>query len=274
MGKNSIISSKKVRQKYLSSRSINGWFSQEAATLISCIDAYQKDRDIRGDIFEIGVHHGKSSVFMAGLLRPDEQLSVCDIFDDQTRNESVSGKGDEQIFHANMKKVLPAERIRVFKKYSTELTPDEIGNKYRIFHIDGGHNCDEALSDLRLGAKTIVSGGVLVVDDPLRIPWPAVTEAIVLFLGENPNFGAFVLGFNKMCLAERSYVEDYGNLYTDKKTRELAGIGYPYNFKKLRFCGEDLNIFYVHSTVDPDSLKSRAVRYIKARPKLASLFGQ
>lgn len=261
----------KAAKAYSVSRKIDGWFSPEAAMLIGLIDFCQKKRDIFGDIFEIGVHHGKSSTFMAGLLRRNEKLAVCDIFGEQSYNDSSSGKGDEDIFRANMGKVLDPNRLEIFRKYSTKLTEEEIGKRYRIFHIDGGHNCDEALSDLHLGAKCIAEGGVLILDDPLRPEWPGVAEALVRFLDENKNFGAFILGFNKMCLAERKYISIYRNLYTDKKTRELFKIGYPHSLKQLPFCDEDLNILYVNSNINPHSFKSKLVRYIKSKPALADL---
>lgn len=45
-------------------------------------------------------------------------------------------------------------KISVHQKNSTNLSVGEIGNDYRFFHIDGGHDCEETLSDLRLAADS------------------------------------------------------------------------------------------------------------------------
>jgi hypothetical protein len=62
-------------------KKIHGWFSFEAAMLFAWIDDIQKSSGLVGDIFEIGVHHGKSAVFLGAMLDPIlENLSVCDLF--------------------------------------------------------------------------------------------------------------------------------------------------------------------------------------------------
>jgi hypothetical protein len=79
-------------------KKIHGWFSFEAAMLFAWIDDIQKSSGLVGDIFEIGVHHGKSAVFLGAMLDPIlENLSVCDLFGAQTKNVSRSGFGNRQI---------------------------------------------------------------------------------------------------------------------------------------------------------------------------------
>ena len=56
---------------------ISGWFSREAAMLFACLDETPGREGIHGDFFEIGVHHGRSAVFLASMLRaPGESLGV------------------------------------------------------------------------------------------------------------------------------------------------------------------------------------------------------
>lgn len=255
----------KFREHFKRSRNIKGWFSFEAAMMITLIHQYQSENDIAGDIFEIGVHHGRSSVFFAALLNESERLGVCDIFESQKFNVSSSGNGDQNTFVKNISQILPDSRFEIFKKYSTELSVEEIGTNYRIFHIDGGHNSDEALSDLRLAISCIIPGGVIIVDDPFRTAWPGVTEAIVKFLKDNTKYTSFVVGFNKLCICHVNFGLDYQKIFDSKKLREIFNIGYPYSYKSLPFCDNPLRIFYTLSNIDPNSLKSKAVNYVKSR---------
>lgn len=209
------------------------------------VDAVQRREGITGDLFEIGVHHGRSSVLLAGLLRDGERLQVCDLFGDQDQNVSASGSGDRAVFERNIGKYLPPERVTVFQQYSTSLNPADIGGAVRIFHVDGGHDAETALADLRLAAETLAEGGVIVLDDPLRPEWPGVTEAAVRFLDERPAMHAFAIGFNKLLFCEDRYVRQYRDALLDRDRTASLGFGYPYAVKRAGFVGKELAIFYV-----------------------------
>ena len=150
-------------------RRVEGWFSAEAAALFGLLDEAQRAAGVEGHLFEIGVHHGRSAVLLSQLARPGERLGVCDLFGEQTQNVSASGSGNRAIFEGNMAALAPGfDRLDVFATASDQLTPDRIGGPYRLFHIDGGHLREEALSDLRLAAGALHERGAIVVDDPVQ----------------------------------------------------------------------------------------------------------
>lgn len=221
---------------------VHGWFRNEAALLISSLDEFQKLKGISGNIFEIGVHHGRSSIFFSHLLGGDESLNVCDLFSNEG-NVSSSGSGDEEIYKANMNKFGQRRPNQIFKSFSSELTPEKISNNYRFFHIDGGHNPDEALGDLELAAKTIHHKGVIIVDDPFRDEWPGVTEAILLFLQKNQEFEAFAVGFNKLFLCRKEAALDYREWMENNISR--YGFKFPYEKKVLPFSNSKILIVFI-----------------------------
>jgi Methyltransferase domain len=230
-------------------RSIQGWLSPEAALLFAWIDDIQKAHGIEGDLFEIGVHHGKSAMLVGAMARVGlERLGVCDLFGDQAANVSVSGRGDLDIFERNARRFLRKELdLRIFRKLSSALTPDEIGLRHRFFHVDGGHNADEAEGDMRLAAECLVPGGVIAVDDALRSEWPAVTEGIIRFLDRCPEFRPLALGFNKMLLTRGEHADRFAAEFDKPASREAFNLGYPWRLKVLPFVGESLRIFYLPS---------------------------
>lgn len=81
-----------ARQLATDSRDIHGWF--EAHGLFALIDSAQRASGVRGDLFEIGAHHGKSAVMLGNMAAETETIAVCDIFGEQDRNASGSGAGD------------------------------------------------------------------------------------------------------------------------------------------------------------------------------------
>jgi len=233
-----------ARKIYRQTRSIEGWFSREAMYMFAWLDEIQKTHGITGDIFEIGCHHGKSAMLLGQLPRHvSERFGVCDLFGQQEQNVSRSGCGDLEIFQHNMRSIncQPA----VHQCNSSTLTPEQIGSNYRIFHVDGGHNGDEALADLQLASRCLVPGGVILVDDPFRYDWPGVTEAIVEFLQQTPEFRAVLVGCNKLALVRAEASDMYLEQIDSCDAQELAGFAYPWRVKLLPFCGQPLRIAHV-----------------------------
>lgn len=211
-----------IREVVKQSRDIEGWFSPAAAGLFGLLDMAQPD--VRSDLFEIGAHHGKSAVLLARMTRSDETLCVCDIFEDQAANVSASGAGNRAVFERNIATIAPGARTQVFQTRSSELTPEAIGGPYRFFHIDGGHLREEARADLELAASVLAHAGVIVVDDPFQPEWPGVTEAILEFCGNRPEFEPVALGFNKLVIARRESRARYEALIaSDEACRSSIG---------------------------------------------------
>jgi hypothetical protein len=226
------------------SRSIDGWFSPQAASLFALLDEAQKRAGIAGHLFEIGVHHGRSAVLLISLARPDERFGACDIFGSQEANVSRSGSGDRAIFEANVTRVVPQfDRLDVFETLSSALRAHELSRPVRFFHVDGGHLAEEALSDLRLAASVLHDRGVIAVDDPWRIEWPGVTEGILAFLDEHDDFRPVVLGFNKLVLCRAGALEAYDAFLREHAWRYIRGSAF--EAKRIPVAGHETTVFFI-----------------------------
>jgi hypothetical protein len=154
----------------------------------------------------------------------------------------------------------PRTKLRVFAAASSSLSPDQIGRNYRFFHVDGGHNTDEALGDLQLAAKCTVTRGAIMIDDPFRGEWPGVTEGTIRFLDGMPEYAAVAVGFNKLLISREEAAEIYAQSFEDKGTRREYGLGYPWSLKTLPFVSRPLRIFKIGSKVNQRSLRARVER--------------
>lgn len=230
-----------ARELAKASRDIHGWF--EAHGLFALIDSAQRAAGIRGNLFEIGAHHGKSTVMLGRMATETETVGVCDIFGEQHRNLSGSGSGDRATFERNMERLAPGRELRVHQCLSSELAGDQLG-RCRFFHIDGGHLSDEAMSDLRLGAEVTHERGAIVIDDPYRIEWPGVTEAIVGFLIERDDWAPVAVGFNKLVLCHRLNLELYSAAVQSDDVWSYVDARV-YDRKRLPLVGTETTIFYV-----------------------------
>jgi len=235
-----------VRRIMRRTRRIEGWFSRDAAALIALLDEAQLTAGVRGNIFEIGVHHGRSVAFLCALARDEERLGVCDLFGEQTLNVSASGSGNRAVFEANIAAAAPGfNRLDIFAKPSAKLIADEIGRPHRLFHIDGGHLCEEALTDLRLGAAVLHDQGAIIVDDPFRVDWPGVTEAILEFLAERPEFRPMIVGFNKLVIVRAAAAGIYEPLICDSRVLWRYFDKHVFEMKQLPMAGRDMFIMLV-----------------------------
>ena len=236
-----------VKRCLKSSVKIEGWFSNDAARLFGWVDEIQKNNNVAGDLFEIGCHHGKSAQLMGAMARPQsETLAVCDLFGMQSDNVSNSGHGDRDIFESNMQLVRDlGVSYRIFQKNSLALKQSEIGSGYRFFHVDGGHNPDEALADLKLAASCLCEHGVIALDDPFRAEWPGVTEGLIRFLDEYSDFESILVGCNKILVTRKSASALFLNQFEKQSAQDAFGFGYPWKIKSMPFHDSNLRSLYI-----------------------------
>ena len=206
-----------VEKLWSASASLPGWFRKEAAHLLGLLDYAHQREGIRGDLFEIGVFHGKSTLLLAGMVDPErEKLGVCDSFKFRTADCTPP----REVFLENFHNVFPsADFLRVYAKRSQELTQDEIGT-CRLIHIDGAHSLEAVTADLELASDCIDPRGVIVLDDAFRGTWPGVTEAIIRFLDTRSSFSPLIIGFGKMALVPEGARGLYEPLFVSRDIYE------------------------------------------------------
>ncbi len=201
---------------------IDGWFDPEAARIIYILNEIQKRTGISGNIFEIGVHHGRMTMLLALLAADGQELRVCDIFRRQELNESASGSGSLDIFMSNWRKYVNIPAPKIYEMPSSELSAREIGSNYRIFAIDGGHTADETYGDLSLAAGSIIPEGIIIIDDYFDQNFPGVSEGVNKFLSKNGDFLPLAMFFNKMAIVRR----DSHHFYRKELLHNLNSDGY------------------------------------------------
>lgn len=170
----------------------------------------QKRMNIPGNLFEIGAHHGKTTIFPAHLASPHELVGVCDIFDRQELNVDRSGAGSRTICEKNMGIHASGANVRVFAKPSSQLTTEDTTTACRFFHIDGGHRPKDVYTDLQTADRAPLPAGVVAVDDVFNPNWPGVSEGVYRFLSDWPKvFAPLAIGGNKVLFARPGMAQRY-----------------------------------------------------------------
>ena len=188
-------------QRYLQAfHRIEGWFEFDAALLFMKYNQLALEPEELGNVLEIGVHHGLSSIAIAAMRGSGKQLTAIDLFHDQDKNISASGRGDRRCFESNVREFYPDDSfVRVIARPSGELTAADLGLGFTFIHIDGGHSPEEAYHDLKLSYDVAVEGGLIALDDYFNPEHPGVCEGAVEFSLRHPGaLRPLIAGYNKV----------------------------------------------------------------------------
>lgn len=233
---------------------VEGWFFPVDAHLFALVDEIQQDLSLTGDLFEIGVHHGKTALLLLRMRRANEQVGVCDVFGRQDLNVDHSGEGSEELFLRNVREYAGGAEsaLRLFARRSDSLTADDTGRNCRFFHIDGGHLPENVVADLEIAREAIHQAGVVVVDDVFNSNWPGVAEGFFRFMADRPQaLVPMLIGGNKVFLTRPEAVASYDERFTAAVLTEVASR-VPYTFERKRWLGRDVLTAIRHQWVDLD----------------------
>ncbi len=203
--------------------------SQMIAIIGEIFDAHQ----VRGNIAEFGVHHGRFLFLLNALRNDDEECFAIDVFDAQHLNIDHSGSGSLAAFCSHLEALMGPQR-RFFKiiesdttSFSVPAMTDLFGNKgVKFLSIDAGHTVQHAVNDLTLAQEIIVAGGVIALDDYMSVHWPGVTEGFYRFMAAgNRRLKPFMFFQNKLFLTTLSehsaYFRQFRSAIEERYSEEL-----------------------------------------------------
>ncbi len=189
---------------------IEGWFDYDAALMFMAYNQVLARHGIAGDVLEIGVHHGLSTIAIASLRGADSKLYAVDLFEDlQKLNVSRSGAGNRKTFEKNMRSFFDdIAFVRTITRVSHDLTPKDLG-QLSFCHIDGGHSRQETFDDLKLCHQAMIPGGIVALDDYFNVEFPGVCEGAIEFMIKNPGaLQPLAVGFHKVLFQKQPVTFD------------------------------------------------------------------
>lgn len=190
------------------SHNVDGWVGNRISDMVRFCDAFHEQADIRGDIAEIGIHHGKLFFILAAAARPDERCIAVDIFNNQSLNVDRSGNGDFGQFSTYIDTLFPHIRpqLNIIQGDSMSIPASAASKilgseKIRLFSVDGGHTKHHVLNDMCIAQEMLAGGGFVLLDDFLGPHWPGVTEGFFEYMKTlNRRLAPFMIFENKLFL--------------------------------------------------------------------------
>lgn len=161
------------------SDTVEGWFQQLDRRMFAALGASKS----RGDVLEIGVYLGKSTVLLGYLAKADERVWVVDVFEDPAEDNRQQAEHDR--FYAGLTRQRFEENYlrfhdslpKVIEATSNEALPSIASDSCRLIHIDGSHVFDVVRSDIAEACRVATPDALVVLDDVLSPHTPGVTAA-------------------------------------------------------------------------------------------------
>lgn len=162
---------------------VPGWFYNTDVVLFDWFLKRQKDKNITGDLLEMGAYMGKSAVLVQAYLRDDETFTICDLFDsdapDEHNEREMTGsystltrrsfEANFLSFHDELPRVIQAP---------TSVVPDEVkADSCRFVHVDASHLYEHVHPDIGHARQVLGDEGLVVLDDYRSSHTPGVACA-------------------------------------------------------------------------------------------------
>jgi hypothetical protein len=196
---------------------VSGFLMDEAVAIWDFLLSFQRQYEVGGNFFEIGVLNGKSAYLGALYLRPDEDCLLVDY-------NNVDHVADGMIRNG----LKPAQVLQV--RSDSPIVERQFGDYHgtvRFFHIDGSHTGFSTLSDLRLAAKFLAHRGIICVDDFPSIRYPQLIAAVYKFLFDNdPIYKMVLCGMNKCYIVHAADYALYESAIRDGLYEHMKRAGH------------------------------------------------
>ena len=190
---------------------VEGWLVPTTAHMMASLADEQTRLGIKGDLAEIGVHHGKSFLALATSMVSGERIFAIDVFEDQHKNLDQSGRGDRQMFLNSVNAYAPGTVMEVIQESSLDLPalgwPQNHANSIRFFSIDGSHTREATFNDLKIAEQTTKDGAIVAVDDILSSHWLGVVSGMFDYLSSGGALIPFAIIPDKMLLSRGRHLE-------------------------------------------------------------------
>lgn len=217
---------------------VEGWLWPTTAHVIADLLVFQSEAGLRGNVMEIGVHHGKLFIILA--LGTNETALAIDLFDMQDQNIDKSGKGDFGVLSMNLGAYAPMSNVKFLRANSLELGAEFCRANWgmRFISVDGGHTRECTDNDLRIAQAVACDGAVVALDDIYRIEWSGVTAGLARYFHRGGALVPFAFTPNKILMTTSA---DWADRYRERLGQHFR-MGTPqqfFEFNRVAILPED-----------------------------------
>lgn len=161
---------------------IEGWMSEQELVFLSQI---ARDKKV---IVEFGSHCGRSTRALADNSPANARIYAVDPWSGEYKNAegkdwNVLGGSRFDDFRANLNDHLLSGKVIPVRKLSTDFAL--VGDEADLVFIDGDHQYETVLADIRNALRWTKRGGIIAGHDYNHESWPGVAQAVTKMFGKN-----------------------------------------------------------------------------------------
>jgi hypothetical protein len=189
-----------------------GWLDDYAAKRTLDILGLQETMGIAGSLYEVGIYHGKylSLLLRSAALTGGNVLGI-DLFE-YLSEQQFSDYFEQNVSPANLAKVAQF-KWNILSSPSGDLGDrtllEYLGSEARFISLDGSHEYDDVLWDLRVADQVLSPAGVIAADDIINPICLGVAAAVYRFLEDTPSLVPFAQVSNKLFLCRPAWADRY-----------------------------------------------------------------
>lgn len=187
-------------------KKVVGWFYPvDIVAFYYLIMIAQKEID--GDMCELGVAFGKSAIGLSLLRDNNEILYLYDFF----VSPDISKESASEVIERYGNNTNIEWRIQDLYKLKTE--DIQFNKKIKFLHIDSCHQHTTVLKDLNNFSVHMLDNGIISLDDFNDPNYPGVNTAVSEFIlsDTGKDWRIFAIGNNKAYLCKKDYFDFYRN---------------------------------------------------------------
>ena len=188
---------------------VPGWLDRVDQICLQEVLTYQSSVDMSGDLLELGVYQGKSAIHLAHYLSQGESITVCDLFDEASSEQTIRADA-RHAYRSLSQATFEKNWLTFFDKLPTIVRglSSTIVNyvepsSCRLVHIDASHMYEHVMQDAVNARSLLLPDGVVVFDD-YRTEHTLGTAAAVW---EN----VISLGLNPVCATRMKFYGTWGD---------------------------------------------------------------
>jgi hypothetical protein len=191
-------------------RPIPGWLNDYAAIRTMDLLTWQEQNGVHRPLFEIGVYLGRHlALMLRSALRTGDSVVGLDTFQYAPLDTVKTG----------LTQIADPDSIIWLQTYSTSCSSRQIlqllGGEPRFISIDGSHERDDVVWDLRLAEDILAPRGIVSVNDFLNPITLGVNDGVHNFFAMPRNLAPVAYTTNKLFLCRPGQAASYRQAFED-----------------------------------------------------------
>jgi hypothetical protein len=195
-----------------------GFWKDSLFEVYHAINKFHEEKNIQGNLGEIGIWYGRSLIPLVNFLNEGEKLIALDIFKEPHDTRESIWNMLKECYGDDV-----SDNVKIHKGTSKNTEVFSKENSFRLFYIDGDHTKNGCKNDLYIATKVLRDDGLIFLDDYLNPRYGKdIRQAVDEFCSET-EFEKCFTTIRQLFLCKTDHVDEYINMMRESFLNEESG---------------------------------------------------